>query len=451
VDSCAEASLEMFTQLRGYTTLFVGSEKDVPYQGLPYVLLMNDLASASSQGPVRFGTSITNDYVTWSTTNSDYSTTMGVFNITKTDALLNDLSDLSAAGARYDQLFHATMRDCVDLSEQYEEPFRVDFGNLMARLSSADLPLEIKYFAIQCTLDAERMVEHFMKYSNLYSTDGILVTNATGLTIYPASAESSDASYADLTIADTLWEDFGRHLRNSTITIANRPGPSVNITPTAWANPPESWPWTKAKLSWPESYEEVSAVVYRHEGDGLVYVNKDRSSGTSLELRTPGILTVAASATIGDQAVSYHLLNFTIGGMDSLRVVLTRDSEPIQEIRGNYDVKITTKNGSVLAGGYSPSLGNGTYVCSIKIPLDAEIGDRLNIEVRDSDSGALVGRGTATVGSVVTNVLVPVMDHEESSASMIVPTIFAALPGILVLCFAILIYMQQRKKPSLPH
>jgi hypothetical protein len=451
VDSCAEASLEMFAQLRGYTTIFVGSEKDVPYQGLPYVLLMNDLAAAPSQGPVRFGTSITNDYVTWSATNSDYSTTMGVFNMTKTNALLMDLSDLSAAGARYDQLFHTTMRDSVNSSEQYEEPFRVDFGDLMGRLSSADLPLEVKYFAIQCTLDAERMVEHFMKYSNLYSTDGILVTNATGLTVYPASAESSDALYADLAIAGTPWEDFGRHLRNSTITIANQPGPSVNITPTALANPSESWPWTKAKLSWPESYEEVAAVVFRQEGDGLVYVSNDRSSGTTLELRIPGILTVAASADIGDQAVSYHLLNFTLGGRDSLRVLLTKEGEPIQQILGSYDVRITTTNGSTLMGGYSPSLGNGTYVCSIDIPREADIGDRLNIEVRDSDSGTLVGRVTTTVGTDVTHVLIPIVDHEESSTSMIVPTIFAALPGILVLCFAILMYMQQRKKPRMRH
>ncbi len=447
VDSCAEASLEMFAQLRGYTTIFVGSEKDVPYQGLPYVLLMNDLAAAPSQGPARFGMSIANDYVTWSTTNSDYSTTMGVFNITKTDALLADLSALSAAGARYDQLFHATMRDSVDSSEHYEEQFRVDFGDLMGRLSSAELPLEMKYSALQCILDTDRMIEHFAKYSNLYSTDGILVTNATGMTVYPASAESADATYSDLYIAGTPWEDFGIHLRNSTITITNGPGPSVNTTPTAWANPSESWPWSKAKLSWPESFESVMAVVYRHAGDGINYVSQLESSGTTIELEVPGVLTVAASAVIGDQAVSYHLLNFTLGGRNTLIVNMMKDGEPIQRILGDCTIKVTKMDGTALVGGYSASLGNGTYVCYIDIPREADIGDRISIEVRDSDSGALVGRGTTVVGSEVTRVLITIWDREATPGKVIVPALFAAMPGILVLSFAILMYRQQRKRP----
>jgi hypothetical protein len=447
VDSCAEASIEMLTQLRGLATIFVGSEKDVPFQGLPYVLVMNDLGSSTEQGSVRFGSRIVDDYVTWSTSNSDYSVTMGVFNITRVDALLADLNVLSADGARYDQLFHAEMRESLDSSEHYEEPFRVDFGDLMGRLSSSDLPLEVKYSALQCMLDADRIVEHFAKHSNMYSTDGILVTNATGLTIYPADDGFSDATYASLDIAGTHWADFGMSLRNSTNPIANEPGPGVSITPTAWANPPESWPWEQATLSWPESYERVVAVVFRQVGEGPSYVSRFDQWGSSIELEIPGALTVAASADIGDHAVSYVLLNFTLGGRDTLLVNLTKDGEPILQMSGEFDVRITTMNGSMLTGGFSPSLGNGTYVCQIDIPKEAQIGDRLDIEIRDAGSGALVGSCTTTVGSEVTRVQIPIWDPVESSESVIVPTLFAILPGILVLCFAVLMYRQQRKKP----
>jgi hypothetical protein len=447
VDSCAEASVEMLTQLRGLATIFVGSEKDVPSQGIPYVLVMNDLASSVDQGLVRFGTRIADDFVAWSTTNSDYSVTMGVFNLTRMDELLADLGVLSAAGARYDQLFHATMRKCLNSSEQYEEPYRIDFGDLMGRLSSEDLPLEVKYFALQCILDAEMIVEHFAKFSNTVSADDILVTNATGLTIYPAGAEITDATYETLDIAGTPWADFGLTLRNSTTSIANGPGPTATIRPTAWANPPESWPWEEATLSWPDSYERIAAVVYRDLGNGLVYVSQFESWGTAIEFEIPGSLTVAASADIGDHAVSYVLLNFTLGGQDTLLVTLTKDGELIHQIRGNYYVEITTTDESVLSGGYSPSFGNGTYVCHIDIPQEAKIGDRIDIDVRDAHSGNLVGSWTTTVGYEVTRVQIPIWNPMGSSDSVIVPALLVALPGILVLCFAVLMFRQQRKKP----
>ncbi len=444
VDSCAEASLEMFAQLRGYTTVFVGSEKDVPFQGLPYVLVMNDLAAATSQGPVRFGMKIVNDYVTWSRTNSDYSTTMGVFNITRTDELIADLGALSVQGARYDLLFHETLRACLDSTEQYEEQFRVDFGDFMRRMSVADLPLEVKYAALQCLLGAERLVEHFEKSSNAYATDGILATNATGMTIYTASTDLADVPYADLALASTRWNEFGNLVRNSTLVIANGPGPNVTLSRGALSDPP--WPTDTATLSWPETNGMVHAVVFRQTVDGLVYVSEFDSLGTSIHLRIPGVLMVAASADEGSQAVSYALFNFTLEGKIALMVQLEKDGNRITDIRTSYRVEVTTANGKLLQGGYSPSYGTGVYYCPVDIPQEAGIGEVLTIDITDAHSGARIGHGMTFLGSGPTSVEVIIWDPARTPSAGIVPLLFVALPGILVLAFALLVHRQQRKK-----
>lgn len=448
VDSCAEASVEMFAELRGLANIFVGSEKDVPYEGLPYVLVMNDLAANPAQGPVRFGSRIADDYVVWSTTNSDYSTTMGVFNMTKVDALLAQLDTISISGASFDQLFHDTMRATLDASEQYEESFRVDFGNFMSLMSRAELPLEIRLSALQCIFEAGGVVEHFAKFSNDYATDGILVTNASGLTIYAAGTGSADSVYADLQLARTPWSGFGILLRNSTETTPSGPGPNVTLSPSmlydsvAYAQPPID----KATLVWPDVYDEVSAIVYRHSAGGLVQVAEFRSTGSSISFEVPGALTVAAVASVDGHAASYALLNFTLEGTSTVRISLLENGAIVEDPSGTYAIAATTSNGTEVVGGPSVATDGSVFVCRIKVPNDAEIGDTIMIEVRDASSGKLAGMASTCVPTNSTDLQINLWSTKTSPENTLVPMLFVALPGLLILVFAILVYNQGRKK-----
>jgi len=449
VDSCAEASVEMFAQLRGYTTLFVGSEKDVPFQGLPYVLVMNDLAADPAQAPEKFGTKIVDDYVTWSITNSDYSATMGVFNITKLDDLLVELDALSLVGERYDQIFHDAMRLALDSSEQYEDAFRVDFADLMWRLSSSDLPLELKYAALQCFLKVSEVVEHFEKFSNLYASDGILVTNATGIAIYPPSGTLVDVPYSNLVVAGTPWYGFGRLLRNDTATSKNAPGPAVNLSASMLYDTTlfHQAPIDTARLTWPVTYDKVQAFVFRRQSDGLVLAAKIESLSAVIEFECPGSLTVAASAEVDGQAVSYSTLNFTLEGSSRVNVNVLRSGNIVGDIPGHYTVKLISKNGTSLTGGYQNRTGQrDTFFCWIRMPEDGDIGDLLTIEVRDKSSGELVGRSVLSVPPVMTTIQVDVWSPSKASWDFIVPIVFAALPGLLILGFALMLYRQDRDK-----
>lgn len=446
VDSCAEASIEMFAQLRGYTTLFVGSEKDVPFQGLPYVLVMNDLAADPAQALEEFGARIVDDYVTWSITNSDYSTTMGVFNITKLDDLLVRLDALSLVGERYDQIFHQAMRSALDSSEQYEDAFRVDFANLMWSLSSSDLPLELKYAALQCYMRVNEVVEHFEKFSNLYATDGILVTNATGLAIYPPSGALADVPYSNLVVAGRPWYGFGRLLRNDTITSASAPGPAVNLSAseiydTALYPQP---PIDTARLTWPITYDKVQAFVFRRQSDGLVLAAKLESPSAVIEFESPGSLIVAASAETNGRAVSYCTLNLTLEGSSGVYVNVLKDGKIVGNIPAQYTVKLISKDGINLGGGYAGQ--TDTFVSRIRVPEDSSIGDLLTVEVRDKSSGELVGRSILSVSPVMTTVQVDVWSPDKASGDVVIPIAFAALPGLLVLGFALMLYRQERNR-----
>jgi hypothetical protein len=451
VDSCAEASVEMLTQLRGLATIFVGSEKDVPFQGLPYVLVMNDLALDTDQGPVRFGMRIVEDYVTWSTTNSDYSVTMGVFNITRMDPFLVDLNTLSLAVTRYDQLFHPAMRTALESSEHYEEDYRVDFADLMWRLFSADLPLEIRHSAVQCLLGAEGIVEHFRKYSNPLPDDGVFAANATGLTIYAPSDDPIDSSYSTLQIANSSWIGCGVNMRNDTATIQSGPGPAVYLFQSEVYDSPfnQTPPIDTAKLIWPEIYDGVQAVIYRERAGGLDAVEEFKSPGTSIEFVLPGRLTIAASAEDGGQATSYVVLNFTLEGFRTVAVSLFEDGEPVEAAMSHYTVTGVTSNGTKIQSLPSPVATNGCII-PLYIPRDADIGDTLTIEVRDSDSDELAGRAETTILPDGTKVQVTLWETGTHQNQNLVLLLFVALPGLLLVAFALLMYRQNRTRREAP-
>ena len=218
--------------------------------------------------------------------------------------------------------------------------------------------------------------------------------------------------------------------------------PSMLYDSVAYAQPPID----KATLVWPDVYDEVSAIVYRHSAGGLVQVAEFRSTGSSISFEVPGALTVAAVASVDGHAASYALLNFTLEGTSTVRISLLENGAIVEDPSGTYAIAATTSNGTEVVGGPSVATDGSVFVCRIKVPNDAEIGDTIMIEVRDASSGKLAGMASTCVPTNSTDLQINLWSTKTSPENTLVPMLFVALPGLLILVFAILVYNQGRKK-----
>lgn len=450
VDSCAEATLETLCEIRGHSRLFVASEIDVPFQGLPYAVIMNDLAAEPSQSVEEFATKIADGYVLWSGTSTDYSVTMGVFNLSKMDPLLKVLRSLSAQGEKYDPIFHHVLKVAFEGSESYGDAYCVDFGHFMWLLQRADLPLEIRYYAIECLLRANEVVEHFARYDNPDPVNGVRVGNATGLTIFAPSDGVSDAAYANISLAATEWLGFGTSLRNDTATIPNGPAPTVTYTTApeppddGSADPHESI----VTMTWPEEVQIDAIWVFRNLSGELVLLNITTVDGHVFSLRDcPGHLTLATSTMQDGELDSYRTVNVTLQGGIEVEVGVVRDGH-LEDLRnGKYELTASTTNGKRLEPEDLQSTGIATScLFLIHVPEDAVIGDLVTIEVIDTSSGDIVGSKRVFVRNETMTLDVDVFVQCDCPYKIVVPLLFALLPGLLILGFALSLYFQKRRE-----
>jgi hypothetical protein len=434
VDSCAEASVETLHEIDGYVDFFVASEKDVPYEGLPYVLVLNDLASSTVQGVERFASRIVDDYVTWSVTNSEYSTTMAAFNLTSG----HSLSTLSSSFAYFDPIFHDTFWSVLQSSEYYENVSTIDYGDMLDLLSKSDTPLSTRKGAIDELVTLNLLIAHFAKHSNPDATDGIEVANATGITIYVPSDNAYDDPYDQLAIADTGWGVSGRTLSGATATIPNGPMPLVVYEDAAIGG--AALPNT-ADISMPVTYGVLDLVMFRYSSWGLA---EDQGHIANGQLATitgvAGKLSVDVSTHSLSEprmATSYHRLNITLYGESALKVDVFRGGEHV--LRDNFEVSL---DGPV--GNNTASFSEGSYNMNLTIPYDAEIGDRATVIVRDRSSGELLTTMTTVIAPSSMTVQIEIPQDRSNAAEPIVLASMSILPGALVFIFAIMLHRQRK-------
>ena len=454
VDSCAEATMETLWEIHEYSRLFVASEKDVPFQGLPYVLVMNELAALPGQSVEEVASKIADDYVLWSSTNTDYSVTMGVFNLSRVEPLAAALSALSAQGEKYDPIFHDTLRTIYNKSERYEEAYCVDFGHLMWQMQKADLPLEIRYYAIDSLLKKEAVVKHFSKYENSDPVNDVHVRNASGFTIFAPSNGTADDAYGNVSLAMSQWFEFGRLLRNNTVTVPNGPGPIVSysysnaFTNVAAADPPIRPPNNTVNLTWSGSVQMNSIWVFSNQSGGLVLkycltVNGSESSVSG----HPGPLTLSTSSYLDGKLNSYGTVNVSLEGSVSITVQVTREGQLQSHLSDEYEISAIASDGERLVPAEAPPTGTDDLcLFLVQVPDDAIVGDVVTIEVADKSSGDVIGSKRVFVPQDAATVNVEVVIHCNCPFRILVPLLFAILPGLLILGFALSLHYQKRDK-----
>jgi hypothetical protein len=440
VDSCAEGSFEMLNQIREYTRIFVSSEKDVPFQGLPYTQVLDSLAIDTNLAPEAFGARIVDAYVDWTMINSPYSATMGVYNLSGLDQVMSDLIALSDQGRKYDSIFHGTILDAFDAAESYETAWAVDFGNLMDQLQRRNLPLEIRMLAIESAMSYQKMVTYFREWSNPDPYDGVTTHNATGAIIYAPSTSFSDDTYIELQLASTSWYPFGRLARHSGPTNESLPGPTTTYklgTGSLVYGVP-----TALDLNWSYDYTAVAAWVFGREPGGMRLLQKHNNQDKSPIAidQVFGSLVIASSAERDGVAVSYESFNATLYGKCAMQVVLVKEGETVTD---GYQVKMTVGNKSL----YVDHAGD-LFWSEPMIPSDVDIGQMVRVEVLDGPDGKVVGNGWIMASSNQSLTEIQVFDPPNKQTADLVLLCFSVLPGILILIFALLLLLEKGKNSS---
>ncbi len=440
VDSCAEGSIEMLNQIREFTRIFVSSEKDVPFQGLPYTQVLDGLAIDTSLAPEAFGARIVDAYVDWTMINSPYSATMGVYNMSGLDQVMSDLIALSDQGRKYDSIFHGTILDAFEAAESYETAWAVDFGNLMDQLQRRNLPLEIRMLAIESAMSYQEMVTYFREWSNPDPYDGVTTHNATGAIIYAPSTSSEDDTYIELQLASTSWYHFGRLARHSGPTNESLPGPTttykLGIGPVVYGVP------TALDLNWSYDYTAVAAWVFGREPGGMRLLQKHNNQDKSPIVidQVFGSLVIASSAERDGVAVSYESFNATLYGKCSMQVVLVKEGETVTD---GYQVKMTVGDKSL----YVNHTGD-LFWSEPMIPSEVDIGQMVRVEVLDGPDGKVVGDGWIMASSNQSLTEIQVFDPPNKQTADLVLLCFSVLPGILILIFALLLLLEKGKDSS---
>ncbi|MBU0684907.1 MAG: clostripain-related cysteine peptidase [Thermoplasmatota archaeon] len=441
IDSCAEASFEMLNQIREYTRIFVSSEKDVPFQGLPYTQVLDGLAIDTNLAPEAFGARIVDAYVDWSMVNSPYSATMGVYNLSRLEPVMNDLIALSDQGKKYDSIFHGTIMEAFEAAESYETAWAVDFGNLMDQLQRRNLPFEIRMLAIESAMSYQNMVTYFKEWSNPDPYDGITTHNATGAIIYAPNTSSVDDTYIELQLASTSWYDFGRLARHPGPTNESLPGPTITYKAGNDSIGLFGLP-TELDLNWSYDYTTITAWVFRREPGGMtlldIFSKSDKSPIVINDVF--GSLVLATSAERDGVAVSYQALNATLYGQVLMEVRLVKDGEVIHQ---GYQVRGTVGNKSLLVRDINP-----TFAMVLIAPSDVDIGQMVRVEVLNGPNGEVVGNGWIVVTSNQSLTEIQVFDQPHKQAGDLVLLCLSILPGILILIFALLLLLEKGKNSS---
>jgi len=428
IDSCAEATAEML--LEGIPMgVLVASEKDVPYAGLPYTLILNRLASNTLQTTEEFGREIADTYVMWSRTNSEYSTTMAVF--TDTGYLYHQLRNLSELGRALDQAFHSELVRALQAAEAYETPYSVDLGDFLGKLMAASLPTELRYEAYRTLVALDRATICFAKFDNVFASDGIRVRNATGLSIYVPEEAPPDAAYSGLGIAATGWDLFGFELRNDTLQIPLGPAPDVQILEGPSGD-------QSAEISWDVGYELIRVWVFQSTPEGVVLMDVVESeNGTVVIDGLIGTLAVSACGYLSGAVVGHSSMTLALEGRTAIDVSVMRDGSRVTD-----GVKVTLSSSNATIEGRLTS--DGRFSLDLAVPSDADAGELVRIDVLDSATGDLLGRTWARVGWYDEPVAVEIVSGRGQRTPTAVALAFALLPGLLILVYAALLYREQK-------
>ncbi len=431
-DACSVASVEILRELDGLTRYFVGSEKDIPFEGLPYGAILDGLGHDPGQSVADFGESIVDEYIDWARFNSTYSSEMAMINMSRLGSFFDALDSLSLQGCKYDSLFHSTIRTAFQQSESYETGWFVDAESMFRRLLVSDLPTELCTAATRAALSLSRAVEHIAWHDLDLPIDGTHVYGPSGAVIYSPSVTTPDTMYANLSIASSPWYAFGRLARHDGVTNGSSEGPTVTLNKTVEAAS------ATISLQWPAGTGAVEALIYRHEPGGIVPLGGGSSTEGNLSFDGfAGRLVISASASEAGVATSYARIEATVPVSVMVNVTMFEHGE---RSGGRYRVSIMLDGQS-----YNLTAKDGQGAIVFSVPAQGDVNSLMRITVYERGSGRPIAESNAFLRTTDTYLEVEVSNAPPATSPW--PYLMIALlPGCLLLIYAALLWKGSRKR-----
>jgi len=435
VDACAEANFEMLYEIEGYTRYFAASEMNIPSTGLPYTTILNYLDQNKDIHVSALGDKIVKSYVDWARFNSTYSASMALFNMSKMGTMSRTLDELSVQGVKYDSIFHSEIHGAFNTSEHYGSDWGLDFGDLMSKLFNSNVPLEVKKTVLDATLAYLDIRTSVSVYDNPLPDDSIHVKRGTGAVIYASTSGFADSMYGELKIGSSPWHLFGRLGRHVGGTNFSALGPTLAYSDGNGDGQPDS-----VTLTWPQQYQSSEVWVFREEpGGGLIFLDNVSSIGSQIAYSgTAGYLSISASVSNDSIAMSHTSVKVALFGSTKVTVRTTLDGAALER---NLQVKLTIRNSTIVG-----VATGGKAIFNLTIPTQVSAGEMVIVEVVDPKSGTVVGDGLVIVGPQESDVSISVAYPSRQSTYPGDLVFMALLPGLLILVYDLLLYVEDRKK-----
>ncbi len=428
-DTCVEGVMETMYEVRDCADTYVGSEKLVPATGFRYDRVLDSLAEDPSQTPAEWGISIVEGYVS-SQLFSDVVVELGVFDLNEIELLVQRMDSFSRQAIIYDSLYGDDLLSAIlsAQSSDYDGWYK-DIGDLFSRIQRASLPIELRALASAIL----RTYDDFVICSESYSgpSDGT-GTNFTGAAVYIPADEAQDYGYGNLDFSVTDWDEMCvAVLDTGNMQDNDASAPSVRYVET-------DGELSTAIIDWCEGFEYYEAWVFINTTNGLETWDVIGSEEPSIVIDgVGGALTISTWAGSQMHAEAHHTINALMQCTIILNVVLAplTGSPP-----SGIDVVAITENGE-----FDLKNTGDAYALEMTVPDDASLGDLVTIEVRDRETGALIGSNMTYVETdrMVTEVLVWSAPSTGLGMQFYLPT--GALVAISIILMMVAANSRQKK------
>jgi hypothetical protein len=429
LDVCNGATMELAYEISEHADLLVGSELNVPAEGLPYTEVFEAFADDPGQSTNAFGEAVVDSYIEWAKYDSSQPTVACLLDLHRIADTVTAIDSISDLGLTFNRLYHSSLTDAVHSSEHCEDEWSFDFGTLCQELCAEDLPMEIKVASMQAAREYFPAILHYAA-SNI---EGLSTANTTGLSLYSPS-NSSDESYLELRISQTSWTNLSFMLHDDSAMHVQGPGPELttgdsssddddlpDFVTLTWS-PDEEW-----------NYTDYIVNVFRVEPNGYVPCQTITAVNPVIRIQdVVGVLLISASGCIGDEAYSNHVLQSTLSRLVAVDVVI---SSPTETPESDIEVVIISESN----GRLSYRCDDNACAAWFAAPDWAGVGELVTLQLVDSRSGTVLSEHRALVSGE--DMVVTLNIHRTSAETIESEILLGFVAMMTILCVAAVVYL----------
>ena len=433
LDICDGSNLELAYEVHEHSDLLLAGEQLVPADGLPYRDVLDALVADTSQTAEEFGVAAADAYAEWAEYGSSYATSMTLVDLASVAGLVESLDVVSSLGTRFDRLYHEDLVSAIESSAGTDE-WNPDLGSLLYGWTGGGLPLELRLQAMETGERYHRSIAHFAQSQDEGTEDGY-PDMLSGMVVYAPSDLSSDASYLELDISATSWDELALLLRLEADDSESGAPPYVAAEDslTDADDQPDhitvEWP---SDAEW--NYTGYAVYAYSVLPYGIAFLQGFESVTPIMRISdASGRVLLSLSGLVDDVAYSYSLVETVLPVTFELDVTLTGAGATEA---ATYELRLSSSDGGEKVAAFE----DGVCTMLLPVPSWAEVGEVVRLQVVDLGSGATVAEKSIRVPSqgtlsVSMEVLGDGAEEDLQTQNLLVLTAAATLLGIAAVVY----------------